>query len=356
MRVCFICVEIFAWSKYGGFGKATRTIGRELAKRGVEVSAVVPRRRGQAPVEDLDGITVYGFPSWNPWASLDLFQKCDSDVYHSSEPSLGTFLAQQAMADRKHIITVRDPRDCRDWRMEFALPSLNRWQVVANYLYESNLLVSRAVRRADAVYSTAKSLIAKIRRMYRLGSDPKFLPTPVAIPDEVQKATIPTVCFLARLDRRKRPELFLDLTPKFPEVSFIVMGDSRDARYDRFLRDTYGHLPNLEMMGFINQFSSDRHSEILSKSWVLVNTSTREGLPNAFLEASAHRCAILSQVDPDGFASEFGYHVCGGDFGKGLEALLRDEVWRVRGERGYAYVRETFDMSRAIDLHLKAYG
>jgi len=33
MRVCFICVEIFAWGKYGGFGRATRTFGRELAKK-----------------------------------------------------------------------------------------------------------------------------------------------------------------------------------------------------------------------------------------------------------------------------------------------------------------------------------
>ena len=41
MRICLISVEIFAWGKYGGFGRATRTIGRELAQRGHEVFAVV---------------------------------------------------------------------------------------------------------------------------------------------------------------------------------------------------------------------------------------------------------------------------------------------------------------------------
>ena len=61
MRICLICVEIFAWGKYGGFGKATRTIGRELARRGHEVYAVVPRRQGQRPEESLDGIRVLGF-------------------------------------------------------------------------------------------------------------------------------------------------------------------------------------------------------------------------------------------------------------------------------------------------------
>ena len=49
MKICFICIEIFAWDKYGGFGKATRLIGRELVKKGIDVFAVVPRRKGQCP-------------------------------------------------------------------------------------------------------------------------------------------------------------------------------------------------------------------------------------------------------------------------------------------------------------------
>ena len=38
MRICLICVEIFAWGKYGGFGRATRMIGRELVRRGRDVA------------------------------------------------------------------------------------------------------------------------------------------------------------------------------------------------------------------------------------------------------------------------------------------------------------------------------
>ena len=50
-KICLICVEIFAWGKYGGFGKATRIIGRELVKRGYDVYAVVPRREDQKEEE-----------------------------------------------------------------------------------------------------------------------------------------------------------------------------------------------------------------------------------------------------------------------------------------------------------------
>jgi glycosyltransferase involved in cell wall biosynthesis len=355
MRVCFICTEIFAWGKYGGFGRATRTIGRELAKRGMRVFAVVPRHGEQRPVEELDGITVLGFPSSNPLQALKLFRETDADIFHSSESSFGTYLAQQSMPGRLHVITFRDPRDHRDWLMEFALPSLSRAQVIGNYLYESNFLVGHAVRRADALFSIARYLIPKITRMYGLRGGPTFLPTPVAIPERVGKASDPTVCFLARLDRRKRPELFLELAKQFPDVRFIAFGASRDASYDRRLRAAYEHLPNLEMTGFVDQFDSHRHSEILGKSWIMVNTATREALPNAFLEAAAHRCAILAGLDPDGFASKFGYYAADEDFARGLAWLLEDDRWRAQGERGFAYVRDTFEMSRAIDLHLEAY-
>ena len=149
--------------------------------------------------------------------------------------------------------------------------------------------------------------------------------------------------------------MFLDLAEKFPHVKFIAMGKSRDIEYDEILRKKYSNLPNIEMTGFIDQFSTNEHSNILEKSWIMVNTATREALPNSFLEASAHKCAILSFVDPDGFASEFGYHAKNEDFAEGLKFLLENNRWKEQGEKGYDYVRETFEMEHAIDLHVNAY-
>lgn len=355
MKICLISVEIFAWGKYGGFGRATRTIGRELAKRGHEVFAVVPKRPGQRAVEILDGIRVLGFSPWTPWASSRLFRDCGADIYHSCEPSFGTYLARKAMPDRKHIVTFRDPRDLRDWKMEYDLPSLNRIQVLHNYFYENNLLVRNCIREMNAVFTIGKYLVPKVKAMYQLECDPVFLPTPVPIPEQVRKSETPTVCYVARLDRRKRPKLFLDLAKQFPHVRFLAMGKSRDRKWERDLREEYGNLPNLEMMGFVDQFRSDVHSNVLEKSWVLVNTATREALPNSFLEASAHQCAILSSVDPDGFASLFGFHAGDDNFSAGLEFLLANDKWKERGIRGYEYVKETFELHRAIDLHLAAY-
>jgi len=136
MKICLISVEIFAWGKYGGFGRATRTIGRELAKRGIDVCAVVPKREGQKSIERLDGITVYGFSPARPWQASNFLKACNADIYHSCEPSLASYLALKSMPHKKHMATVRDPRDFWDWKKEFELPSLNRFQVIFNYFFE----------------------------------------------------------------------------------------------------------------------------------------------------------------------------------------------------------------------------
>ena len=355
MKICLISVEIFAWGKYGGFGRATRTIGRELAKRGIDVCAVVPLRNGQKPVESLDGITVYGFPFIFPWMARKLLINCDADIYHSCEPSFLSYLAMKSMPRKKHMVTFRDPRNFNDWKMEFALPSLSKLQVALNYLFENNLLMKQCIKKMDGLFISGNEYVPKLKKIYHLNVDPVFLPTPVAVAGPIEKALSPTVCYLARLDRRKRPTLFLDLAEKFPYVNFLVMGQSRDKQWEAFLYKKYGQIPNIRFMGFIDQFSSDEHARIRNKSWITVNTAAREGLPNSFIESAASKCAILSHVNPDGFASQFGYHAKYDNFEEGIHHLLENDRWRECGEKGYQYVKKTFEMNSAIKKHIDIY-
>jgi len=356
MRVCLICVELFAWGKYGGFGRTTRLLGRELATRGIEVFAVVPRRPGQGKEEVLDGITVLGFAPFDHREAVRLYRRCNADIYHSQEASLGSYLAMRAAPGKKHLITFRDHKFLRDWYTELRNPSRSYLRTLMAWFYERNFLVSRAIRRADRLAVCAPHLAAPIVRRYRLATAPLLLPTPVAVPGQAPvKSPDPTVCFLARWDRRKRPEQFLALAQQFPQVRFIAAGGGQDRQWDASLRRRYGHLPNLQLPGFIDQFQSDRLAELLGESWVLVNTSLREGLPTSFLEAMALRCALLSRVNPDNVAARFGYHAGHDDFAAGLASLLEDDAWRSRGESGYRYVRDGFELEGVIQRHLDIY-
>lgn len=357
MKVCFVVSQLFAWGKYGGFGSMTRTIARELVKRDIEVYAVVPRREDQKSVEELDGITVLSFPPRAILASKKLYQSCDADIYHSEEPTIGTFIAMKAMPSRKHIVTCIDPRDKNDWRVEYSYYSLRRkFLFPFLYLYEMNPLIKSAVKNADSVFCQAKFIIPKARSLYGLEKDLGFLPNPVFVPNyEIEKAENPTVCFLARWDRRKKPEIFFNLAKKFSQVNFIAIGKAHDTYWDDYLRTKYGGIDNLKMVGFIDPFTSDKLQKILEKSWILINTAAREGLPAAFVEAAANKCAILSSVNPDGFSEEFGYYAKNSDFVQGLNYLLDQERWKEKGEKAYEYVKETYELNEVIDKHISIY-
>jgi glycosyltransferase involved in cell wall biosynthesis len=355
LHICLISVEIFAWGKYGGFGRATRAIGLELVKRGIQVTAIVPRRNGQKEIEYLDGIKVFGFDYRKPLEMLRIFRECNADIFHSEEPSTGTYIAQKMHPDKKHVVTFRDTRLFSDWITEFNYPSMSRMQVLSNWLFEDNLFVHRTVRKADKRFVAARLLVDRAVTKYKLNTRPELLPTPIEVPIRVEKSKVPTVCYVARWDRRKRPELLVALAKSFPNVRFLIAGASRDPEYDRKIRDQFAAYPNVELLGFINQFETEKIAQVFSQSWILVNTAAREGLPTSFIEACAYRCAILSSVDPDGFATQFGYYSTSDDFSTGLEWLLQNENWKNKGLAGYEYVGAIFSTNNAIDKHLSIY-
>jgi len=353
-RICLICVEIFAFGKYGGFGKATRTIGAELVKRGYEVFAVVPRRLDQRAEENLDGITVLSYKPGDVLSSGALYKKINADIYHSCEPSFGTYLANKHVPGARHIATVRYPRDAHDWYLDFLYPSKNKWQVIKNYLYESNFIVRHSVRKLDGVYAPAQYMLPKIKRIYGLKEEPVFLPTPVMVPESCTKSATPQVLMMSRLDPRKRPEIFLSLADKFPEVTFHIAGMSRVPEYEHQLKEKY-HQPNIVFHGFVDQFRDALHHDLMEKSWILLNCAILEGLPNAYLEAAAHQMAILSYVNPDDFASRFGFHAATDNFEEGLNTLLKNDNWKSQGMKGHTHVKKTFSLDIAMDQHEKIY-
>lgn len=356
MRVCFIVNEIFHWGVYGGFGKLTRTLGSNLVRTGVEVSVLMPRiSKSQRTIEMLDGMTVVGMPSWK---SSFFYKLCDADVYHSEDPSIGTYYAQKKNRNAKHIITFQDPRTLKEDKMSiWALNPL--WK---DYRYRAKMevklrigdfLFKKAVHKLDKLACQAKYIIPKTVSMFKLKETPIFLPNPVDVPEKpIRKAADPTVCFLGRWDPVKRVELFSKLAKEFSEVKFIAAGAAHDSIRDKYLRKEFADVSNLEMPGVV--FGKQK-CDLLEKAWVLINTSMRECLPVSFLEAAAYKCAILSSNNPDDFAKNFGYYVTDGDYTKGLRFLLENDEWKKLGERGFGYVKEVHELDKVIRQHKKLY-
>ena len=366
MRICLITTEYFNHGVYGGIGAMARQKATALAQRGVEVYAVTPRKKGQKPVEVVDGVTVLSYPGGLYTGLREsrrysaLFRMIDADIYHTEEPCMGMRLAWEGAPAKKHSVTFMDPRTLTERRKEWQEAGMTGralWNRVYAH-WRSAFDIRAAVRGADRRFARVKSASAKTVRLYGLAEPPEFLPDPIEMAsDEVLKAVRPTVCFLGRWDPRKRPEYFFELAKRFPAVRFIAMGGCQPhfAERERWLRERYQGIQNLEMPGW--QFGQDK-VRILEQSWVLINTSWRENLPVSYLEAAARKCAILAYDNSDDFSSAFGYWARRGDlddFAKGLTFLLEGDRWRALGERGYEYVRTTHEFDTAMDRHLRIF-
>jgi len=360
MRVAFIVSETFTEKRRGGFGWLVRVVGRELARRGFEVTVLTWRDPGYQERYFVDGIEVvtypYAFETRSVFRHLRdyygfvrVVRSVNTDVFVSIDAMVETLIAETVKRGAKHVVWAQDPFDWVDHQL---LGSVDPYNRISRARFVINRLVfGLAYKRADLILTQAMFYVDKLRRLY--GVDPGrvfYLPNPVDyIPEEesVVKAGEPTVCYLARMDPQKRYWLFFELARQLPEVRFIAMGKPNMFYEDRYREvvSKYAGLPNLEVKGFV---SEEEKREILDKCWVLVLPSIREGLPIAMLEALAHKCALLSSVNPDGLTERFGYWARKDDFTEGLSWLLEDDRWRRLGEEGYKYVRENHSIDMVI--------
>src|SRR5262245_41333995 len=117
LNICLLCMELFGFGSSGGFGRATRMIGRELAKRGHRVTVVTrthPQSQDKRTDLMLEGMRVRMYSARRPFSSLAIYRDCAADVYHSQDASLATWLAMQAMPRARHVVTFRAPLSRED--------------------------------------------------------------------------------------------------------------------------------------------------------------------------------------------------------------------------------------------------
>lgn len=356
IKICIISSQILGPEKVGGFGSMTRQLARCLVRDGYSVDVVIPGRRGIVSGQHTDGFFIVVL-SKIAMFKLSTFRAINADIYHSQDTTAMSLIAEIAEPTKKHIITCRDPRTIADWVIELRYSTWSRrLKILLNYFFESGPFVYFAVRKADTIGVPALFLRDKVKRMYHLKKTPEFLPNIEDVPQTLpKKAEQPTVCFVGRLDKRKRPELFLTLAKHFPEVRFIMVGKAEDVAWQSQLEQIARPHANVFLKGFVDKFSGSALSEIYNESWILINTSAREGLPLTFIEAAGRGCALLSNSDPDGLVSRFGFVANTGNFKKGLSWLLENNRWEEKGRLAHDYVYKIYRTEKAILKHVRIY-
>lgn len=350
MHICLISQDIFAWNRASESGYATRMLGRAFVEQGIQVTVVVPQAKGQQDAAMLDGMHVASFPR-HKWTTLwKLLQQINADIYHVQEPLPYAYLAHKAVPNALHLMTFHEGHDASEWQKAMQTSLRGCLNLKGKKIARENWFMGKIVRRANGRFVSARQLTPKIREAYRLSHNPEFLPTPITIAPAIKKAARPTVCYVGRWDKQDEAARFFNLVKNRPDIHFIAVGYSDTAK-----EQNAWQMPNLEIYNFVLALESEQLQQIWQRSWILVDTAKRSGLPTTFLEAAANGCALLATSNPDKFASDFGYYAKRGELVTGLQVLLRKNQWRERGAQGQAYVEQVYAADLAVQRHLQIY-
>ena len=369
MKVGILTGEEFAFGVYGGFGYVARKTANLLKDLGHDVCIIdVSSRYEQTSALLEEGIPVYFFVNkkirLGPIDELSLVKNFLKRIQLDAIISISLYACgrwayyfKKASRKTKSLIWFQDIRTDDDWRTIFSnslfwLDSRNKY--LSFFLLHERyrrFLRGKGIETADGLITQAQLMRYKIAQLYKTRKNIELVPNPIPIPSEtsIKKTEEPTVIFLGRLDPIKRPWLFAEIAKKFPNIEFMYLGESHFSAIMNSTMEKYRKIKNLKFLGLT---VGERKKEILSRAWVLINTSLYESLPVSFLEALSYKMSILSCQNPDSITSNYGFYtgeIVGAGYNaipkfiEGLRYLISKNSWLAKGEKGYVFVKNFAD-------------
>jgi glycosyltransferase involved in cell wall biosynthesis len=361
-RIGIVSVEFFDLKagQMGGFGWATQQLANFFQSRpelGVDIVFIpaTPYNGQGEPPATLHGVRVI-WRRGGAWRSLQALRREKLDLLVSIDYQTHyqkTFLARLRTPI---LVWVRDPWSPDDKRKldTLRLPGRPEDRPAGLFYYDYRDFrriwqLGKIVRRKVVFGTTSPPLGEKVEPTFSIRpKEVALLPNIVTLtPDGGPRHPRPAVLFLARLDPVKRPWLALELARRVPEAEFWLLGKNhfqgKPGGWDQ--GEPSSHPSNVRFFGHVGETEKRR---LLSRAWVLLNTSIHEGLAVSFQEALACGVPLLSTVDMEDIAARFGIYV-GAEPGDGLaavprleaglRALLADDSRREKlGEAGRAWV------------------
>lgn len=360
MRIGILTGEEFAFGHYGGFGYVARKTANLLKKIGHDICLIDTSPQYGKNRAFLEGIPVCFLKNKKfklRWIEelivvKNFVKRVPLDVIISIEPSRWTYYFKRVCPETKSLVWFQDVRTIDDWKKIFTNPFVVKPDFFWTKYKLEMFLRKLAVEKSEKLIAQAELIKGKVKETYDLDSDAvDLLRNPILIPEEksVKKDGTPLVIFLGRLDPIKRPWIFAEVSKQFPNIQFRVLGITHFPLFMDSVIKKYRNINNLKFLGLV---TGKKKADILSRAWILINTSVYESLPVSFLEALSYKMAILSCHNPDNITSTYGFftgEILGDGinetvkFEDGLCALISNDVWRRKGEQGYEFVRKIAD-------------
>ena len=346
LRICI--VAHFAYGAFtggsrghiGGVERQTTMLARWLAQRGHEVS-LITWDEGQPDGQVVDGVRLLNLcaqhsgvpgvrfvhPRWTSLAGA--LKRADADVYYHNcaEYVTGQIALWCQRNRRRFVFSVASDPECLH-----ALPAMRTRRERVLYRY--------GLGRADLVLAQTRAQQQLL--LNEFGKPSTVMPMPCPVPEQfasVREEPMPfRVLWIAKTTWDKRPDLFLELARRCPDVEFDFVGPIYGDHYSHRVAAGLRDCANVRVHGAVPR---EKVAECYRGASVLCSTSGTEGFPNTFLEAWSYGVPVVSTVDPDGIIA-----------GHGLGAACGDIAELAAAIRGF---RASPDSLRAASINARAY-
>ncbi len=248
-------------------------------------------------------------------ADADAWSRCDADVYVAIGPGdYAAGLAAWCRSVGRPMLLMTG----HDIDLEAGHRPGN---AEANAFGNRADLCHYAITRAAAVVVQSRRQADLLAR--RFGREGVVIRNPIdmdAAPPPSPPAARRCALWVGKTNMVKRPDLALRLASLCPQTPFRLIVNPCDQGHFAFIRDN--RPANVEVVA---QVAANAMPGEYAGAFCLVNTSSMEGFPNAFLEAGRQGVPVVSlTVDPDDVITRTGGgRVAGGDLER-MAAHLRD--------------------------------
>ena len=359
MKICFVGLDNlpvlareFNQHGIGGEQVQQTLLAKALARRGHNVSMIV-YDYGQRAVAEWDGVVAYrsfrqtaGIPVLRffyprftkTWRAL---RKANSDVYYLSSAGmhLGLVALFCRLYNRKLVFRVAHNTDC-----------------------DPNALLIKYYRDKKAYeYGLARTdliLVQTVKQQHDMMANYR-MPSTVAQmlvrepADEVMRDV--DVLWVNNLRHFKRPDLFISLAKRLPNLQFCMIGGEQTDSRDLFekISQQAALLPNVTFCGRVPYQEIDKN---YARARVFINTSDSEGFPNSYLQAWVHGTPTVAFFDPDNIIKScgLGYIVQSLDemANKVCELLANGQVWKEKSDRCQQYMKRYYSDDDVLSPYL----
>lgn len=177
------------------------------------------------------------------------------------------------------------------------------------------------------------------------------------LPKEKNELERKYILWVARLDKWKQPEIFLELADANPNEKFVMIAPySMSKGYSKGIEQRARKIDNLEFIPGVDFYKID---DYFKKAKIFVNTSKYEGFPNTFIQSAMHGVPIVSlNVNPDNFLIKHDCGFCAGGSNEKMaeemnKVLANKHDWLRLSENAYKYAKENHDIEKIAGKFIK---